>query len=343
MRCYTFRPSKLKRACCLGMEPAQDKKLVLCGGEIPHCIFLPPLYGTEDAARWGRLHIETDLPSGSVLTIWAAASDSPEEPGEILLNRNVLPERKKNYLREHGICPAVNREDILLYELSGRYLWIGLEITHAGEGSIEQVQVINPGDHFMQTFPEVYQERNGVFHRYLSVFSSLYHDIEKETEGLEELFRVDSAPKWMLKEIGRLFGIETGEGLLGMSSLRKLLQNACRYTRMKGTASVMREITQLLSGEEPLIIEKEDGNIVFLLDTELTGEEELRLLFFLEQFKPLYGKLTLLSYEEEAMLDRYCFADINAGIMNPGQGVLDGGFASERCVMGGTGNGYADY
>ena len=53
-----------------------------------------------------------------------------------------------------------------------------------GEGvSIGNIRVEAPGDNFMQTFPEVYREKNSFFHRYLSVYSSIYNDFQEKLDA----------------------------------------------------------------------------------------------------------------------------------------------------------------
>ena len=338
MKCYTFRYSKLRRSYIQGAELLENGTFALRAQKAPCYICLPPLDGAKEAAKWGRLQVKAELPKDSILSVYAFASDSQDEITECLLGEEPKEtaengENKIIFFGEHGIGPFTNRENMLLYELCGRYLWLALKITHGGSGSIKQIRVSDPGDNFMQTFPEVYQERNSEFHRYLSVFSTIYNDFQEETEKTKELFLLGSAPDWILPQIGELTGISTGEGILPVPKLKKLLEHAARYVHYKGTAKVMRELTELFIGEVPLLIEKEDGNVTFLLERKLEEEEEMWLLYFLNQFKPVYSRLNLISYEEEDGIDRYCFTDINAKIQCLMPGSLDNDAASEQCVM----------
>lgn len=334
MRCYTYRYFKLKKSCMEGAYIGADAQIVFSPAVSRHTLILPPLDAGERDAVWGRLYMETKLPGQSIVRVYAAAvNEPPNQTGGYLLDGGISFEQKIEYFKENGIGPVTNQEDMLLYSLRGRYLWLGFQLEQAEGGGIKKLQVINPGDHFLQTFPDVYQERNSLFHRYLSIFSTLYFDFEKETKKLSELFMPDRAPQWMLHYMGELIGIDLGQGLLDERAVRGFLKHAFRYVRMKGTGCVLKEITKLLIKEEPFLIEKEDGNAAFLLHHPLSEQEELMLLFFLKQFKPIYSKLSLMSYQEEEGIDRYCFSDINAKLLVLPEGSMDLEAASEQCIM----------
>lgn len=320
-----------------GTELGEDGTIALKGPKAC-CICLPPLDGIKGGAGWGRLQIQAELPQGSILSVYASAADNQDEITKLLLEKNSQGpvgsgEHRIAYFEEHGIGPFTNQKNILLYGLTGRFLWIALKISRGDGGRITGIRVLDPGDNFMQTFPEVYQERNSVFHRYLSVFSTIYNDFQEGIEEAGKLFQIQSAPEWMLPQIGSLFGINTGDKILPAPTLKKLLENAYRYVHMKGTKRVMQELAQLLIGEVPLIIEKEDENVTFLLNRKLDEEEEMWALFFLNQFKPVYSRLNLISFEEEVGLDRYCFVDANAKLHYLEGGYLDQDAASEQCMM----------
>lgn len=315
MRTYSFGYAKLRRADYIGMELGREAVLLLQKDSGSASLSLPPLDGEKEGAGWGRLHIEAEFPEKCLLTLYAAAGEDP-------LHR---PEFK--------VMIGINQKDVLLYELQGRYLWFHFEIQNGGGGAIQKIQVYNPGDHFLQTFPEIYQERNSLFHRYLSVFSSVYHDFAREAEAVRDLFEVQKSPDWYLPRLGWYLGVDVGSGLLTEQEMRVFIEKIPLFNRMKGTPSVMKEITQLLTGERPFLLEKENGSVIFLLNRKLTQSEELRLLFFLLQFKTKYSRLLILSYEEETGMDQYCFCDINGVLKCQEEGYLDTGASLEGCII----------
>lgn len=323
MRRYTIGYSRMKHACLEGMRVCEDGTVLLCGQGV-HRMCFNPLWTYQGEADWGRLRLETDLPPGSVLTVYAAATDKKEEVGQ-LFNRA--------YFEEYGKGPFVNQENILLEGISGQYLWLYIEAANADQGQLLNMRLYQPADQFLATFPEVYQERGSVFHRYVSVFSTLYQDIEEQTEDLCEIFDLDRAPSKLLTLFGRWLGLELVEGILPTDTIRRVLGQTCRLNRIKGTRKAVTEVTEMITGERPVILEKENGTAVVMLRQELTEDMELALLFFLLQFKPVKTRLHIISLEDVMGLDEYCFLDVNAVFWEPCLGELDKGNALEQCIM----------
>ena len=65
----------------------------------------------------------------------------------------------------------IGKSDILLYQLRGRYLYLGFELVGRGGGSISRIRVQRGSDTFYSAFPEVYHENDSFFHRLISVYS----------------------------------------------------------------------------------------------------------------------------------------------------------------------------
>lgn len=267
---------------------------------------------------WGRLSLRGNLAVDSILTVYAAAGQ----------DGNGMPD----FLQE-GIGPFINQYDVLLYGVKGRYLWIYTEISGKGDGRLEEIRITNPGDHFLQTFPELFQERGGVFHRYLSVLSSMYADFQEKLDHMEELFDPFTAPSEMLPRLADWMGIDCGSGLLPEQQVRRLLKECHAFQRIKGTRLALIRLTRLLLGEEPVVIEKENRNVTLLLSRKLPEEEEWRLLFFLNQFKPADCRLHVMSLQETIGMDEYCFMDQNAVLKRVPGGMLDEDAALEKNRM----------
>lgn len=335
MKCYTIRKSRLARAFMVGMSAADDGTVRMTAGQ-RHYICLPPLYGRKQE-EWGRLNIETELPRGSRLLIYAAVSEEKEVPKHILLNDTTAYAKRASFFAEHGKGPLEMKKNLLLYGLKGRYLWLMIEVADTGlqkDGRIDRIRVFCPGDDFMNAFPQIYQEKGGVFHRFISVFSTVCSDFKEQAELLRDRVDLVRAGPEELTRIAGWFGIDLGDGLLTISQMREITANLHCYVKMKGTRFVMRELTRMLAGETPLIIESSSKEIVLLLERKLTEDEELKLLFFLLQFKPIHIRLNVLFYQEEESLDSYCFTDGNAALACPDRAALDRDCSTDTCVIG---------
>lgn len=332
MRCYTYRKSKLERACIEGMRLEDDGRIFLDARRAAF-LWLPPLDGGTEK-EWGRLVIEADFLQGSTVRVYAAAGEEKEKITQFLLDSSVKTEQKQAFFSANGTAGKTCRRSSLLYGHKGRYLWLGIEVRNVPQGCIEKIQVRCPGDIFMGTFPQVYRENGGTLHRYLSVFSSVYDDFREESARIWEMYNPDKAGSRALASIGEWFGIHMGEGLLSEEEMRTIAGSAHRLIQIKGTPAAVREVTELLTKEKPLIVEKDNGDVTLLLERKLTEDEELRLLFFLRQFVPAYSRLNILSYGEENGMDGYCFADINARIPRFEEGALDAESPLDICVSG---------
>ena len=110
---------------------------------------------------WGRLHFEMQLSENAVLLVYVRAlnQDSfyrngketaisafltdPEEPDNL----------KVQFFQEIGAKRCVNMSDILLYEQSGRYLYLMIKVIGEGVNTISHIRLEQQGDNFMDTFP----------------------------------------------------------------------------------------------------------------------------------------------------------------------------------------------
>lgn len=313
MRTYTFGYSRLKKAEGTGFHVRKDGSIKLSEEE-PVCrIYLKALDGMENSLKWGRLILKASLDEGSILTVYAAAG---------------------RHGKEISIGPFVNQTDILLCELTGRYLWIWMEIQNAAGGVIHSVRVENSGMEILEMLPEVYRERGSVLHRYLSVFYSMYTDFQRTIDGLGGLLEVEHAPASTLPILGEWLGIQIGEGLLTEQMTRQLLRKAAYLGSIRGTKKVMKELALLLSGEEPSILEKENGTVVLLFRQNVSEELELRLLYFLMQFLPKECRLHIVSHQAQMGMDEYCLMDVGFVQKAWEIGAADTEEALDMAVMG---------
>ncbi len=196
----------------------------------------------------------------------------------------------------------------------------------------------------MNTFPEIYREKNGFFHRYLSVFSSIYEDFQEDIEALPNILDLDTCPAELLPLYGGWLGIDVGQDFLGEDILRPLVKEAYSLNRMKGTRRVMERITEIVLGKKAMVAERnviEDYidqeqladldrlygssiyDVTILVQESITDVQKSQLLFLLEQFKPVRARLRIVNLKKNSMLDSYSYLDVNAGITQEGVGSLD--------------------
>lgn len=360
-KCYTVRQNRLKRAALTGMKAEADGTLV-CVPEITgRSIFLGAFDGVEEGTAWGRLHFEGSFSENMAYLTHVIAMDEKEflrkgvRTGldEFLLSPDEQPVYKKMLFEQIGEAVSVNQKDMLLYDLKGRYLWVFIEILGEGEGYLKHIALETPGDNFMNTFPEIYRERGGFFHRYLSVFSSIYNDFQADIDQIAQKLDIDTAPAGLLPVFASWMGLEIDGDILEEKRLRALLKEAYQLCKYKGTRYALERVTELVLDEKPVIIEQwsvshggsrkevllygklygsSPYDITMLIHAELPEEKQANLKFLLEQFKPVRGSLRLVFLREEGILDSYCYLDWNASIMVQREGILDQGHFMDRMI-----------
>lgn len=347
-RNYTIGYHRLKKAYCRGFHVSPQGELFLSEGE-SHVLILGALNSYCRGFTWGRLHFSAELPKNCVVILRGFAREGEEEAEKIndfLLEESGSPSEKRDYFSRLGGIRSVNHTDILLYELTGQYLWLYLEVAGEGRGCIRDMVLYNPGDNFMQTFPEMYQEPGGFFHRYISIFSTIYQETGQAFADLGSYLDFDRAPAFMLPELAEWLGIRIPEGFLEEGVFRRFLKGFYELNKRKGTREAVVEIVELILGVRPVIVEgnclservrgaeRESFRRLFGCDRwEVTvlifypGKERVReqMHEILPRFMPARSRLRLVFGRESSTLDSYCFLDKNARLAAGGSAAADVG------------------
>ncbi|MCM1257770.1 MAG: phage tail protein [Roseburia sp.] len=354
---FTIGYQRLKKAYCHGFHVSKQGTLSLSEGE-SHFLVLSVFNSYQKGFSWGRLHFFAELPKECIFIVRGFAWDGDEGAAE-KLNRFLLEEsgdmkeKRECFIRSEGVR-SVNHQDILFYELFGQYLWISIEVVGEGQGTIKDMVLFNPGDNFMQTFPEVYQDFGGFFHRYMSIFSTVYSEVGQEISGMDRYLDLDRTPVYMLPTIADWLGIRIPEGFLEERVFRRFLKEAYELNKKKGTKEAVLGIVELMLGVRPAIVEgnclsqsvrgaeREIFNRLFgcgMWDITVLafypGMERTReqVLYLLSQFMPARSRLRLVFYQESSTLDSYCFLDQNARLAAESFAAVDGGHQMDGSVM----------
>lgn len=333
------------------MELGDGDSVRSCAGG-DHYFVLPLLDSGISDCPWGRLHFEMTLPENCVCYLYVAASNE-KRGAEVMLDTGSSLLDKKRLLQSFGGLRFINKPDVLLYEITGRYLWIMAEVI--GENvSISNIRAEAPGDNFMQTFPEVYREKNSFFHRYLSVYSSIYNDFQEKLDRRGALLPVETAPLRLLELYAKWLGIDVNGGYLGEETLRALLMEAPELLRRKGTKYCIERICEILLGEIPVIAERSQMqryirrneraqydalygdspyDVTLLLKHYVEEKKKEQLLHLLSQFKPLRSRLHIVFLEPTGVLDEHSYMDQNAITFTQDEGMLDAAQIADGTII----------
>lgn len=348
---YSIKHNRFKRSFFDGFETDRDK--LRCKKEIYRRLFVcDSIDGIENGALWGRFHADWSLDEDMVVTVFAAAADFKEIRWngrqilieEVLKNPNTTPEEKIRLLESLGAKRQVNLNDILLYDLEGRYLYFLIEVKGIGEGELCNIFVNNQGDFFLDTFPEVYREYGSFFHRYMSVFSSIYMDFQEKIDDVASLLDIDTAPVQLLPIFGSWMGLDVSGDFLTEERLRTLVREAYQLNRTKGTKDTLLRVCEIVLGEKPVILEKNvfrehtqaenqelyEGlygkgifDVTLLISTYVPEHQKSQLMFLLNQFKPVRSRLKVKFLDRKESMDGHVYMDMNAKVMDTRTVVLD--------------------
>ncbi len=310
-------------------------------------IVLPALDSSQPDCGWGRLSLDCRLGPEGMLTIRAFASNQNavvRNNEAVSIDRFLLDpevsrqEKERLFLLADGLEHS-GAKDVLLMEQTGRYLWLWLEVT--GGGRLENLRVYVPGDNFFRTFPQVYQMDNEFLRRYLSIFSTMYQELQEEIDGIPDLLDADTAPEPLLPVFAFWLGLETDMALFEAAELRRLLKAAPELLARKGTKWAVLEAVKLLTEEPVYLVERnllppgaDSGGALYgetpydftvMLASHLDEKLRLRLKYLIDQFKPARSRYQIVFLEECGGLDAFTYLDLNGRMLQNVPGSLDEG------------------
>jgi phage tail-like protein len=357
-RIYTINSNKLDMAYLEGFAKTDDSLVsVRCGNSGRHFVIFNRFCSYERETKWGRFWCNADLSPNNTLKILAFASDGDEDKAvklnDYFHNPDIPWAEKRLYFEENGVI-YTNHEDVLLYELQGEYLWIAAEIEGSGDDRLYNMKLDSQGDNFMQTFPEIYQDEGGFFHRYMSIFSSIYQDMTDKLEKMDRYLDIDSTPMSALIEIAGWLGFDTKEDFLDEKMLRKLVRQIYHLNRIKGTKKVMQEIIKVILDEDAVVLERNKMenhipsenrdiykklygdtiyDVVILVKHKEDEKLQAQMMVILEEFKPVRSRIRLVFAENNFNLDSYCYMDFNASLDRKIDATIDGKHKMNGTVM----------
>ena len=350
--CYSIKKNRIESGLTVGFTMEEDGTLVMNEQEPRHALYVRALDCATQDGSWGRLSFEADYPENMTCYVYARALNESMfyRAGELtkiddfLCNEAESPTIKREFFERVDAKRHINHKDVLLYEQRGRYLYFVIEFVGEGSGYLRNIKVDRRGDNFMQTFPEIYRERNSFFHRYLSIFSSIYMDFQEDIEQLPQLLDVDTCPVQLLITYGKWLGIDLDCDIQDEKILRELVREAYSLNRMKGTKKAIRKIAKIMLGEEVLILEHnimEDYlagkermdiaklygssiyDVVMLVEHPVSELVKSQLMYLIDQFRPLRSRIHIVHLKSDGMLDSHSYLDMNARAFEVENGGLD--------------------
>lgn len=343
IRRYRIRNALLRRGLLEGLALEGDALSATAEGSV----FLPALDSAWPDCVWGRVSLKCALGPESMLTVRAFASDQDRliRKGEtvrinsVLLDPEIPREEKERLFTLAEGMERSGTPDVLLKGQRGRYLWLWLEISGGDGGRLEDLRVYVPGDNFFRTLPQVYQADGDFLERWLSIFSTMYQELQEEIDGLPDLLDIDTAPEPLLPMFASWLGLDPGD--LTAEELRGLLKAAPELLPRKGTRWAVERVVKLFVPEDVYIVERNllspgqrdtlYGSTPYDFTVLLARRRDERLQMCLERligwFKPARARCQIVFLAEAGGLDAFTYLDINGTMLQSAPGSLDDGHA----------------
>lgn len=315
----------------------------------------------ERETVWHRMRLYADVPGNASVRMLLYCSDSDQVPREWgrketldhwLASPEITGADRENFFLTHAQQVCEGQEDATLYGLQGRYLWFCLTFLCCGEQlpKVWALKLEFPRIAFVDYLPQVYRGResvNSFLTRFISVFQSLYVDLEEDIDLAPIRFDPAAAPAEFLHWLAE--GLALSDSFLwSEEQLRKLLRRATALYRWKGTKAALREVVELYTGRKPWIVEQwrtEDCQLwqrdretlrrlygdsgccftLLLPPGQYDAESCARLLKIVEQFKPVDAVCSLVILEDAIRLGRHCYLGINSRLSGSEALVLERG------------------
>lgn len=360
---YTIRKNRILQSGISGFNLSEEGSLVLDEEKMFHGIFLRAVDCAEDEGKWGRISFNAKGADEAQICVYAFATDHRDILlGDRYLNLegflcddDIEVNDKISLLKKIGAKRFVSINDCLVYDIFGRYLFVAIEVTGEGKVSISDIIIDSTGDNFMDTYPEIYRERNSFFHRYISIFSTIYNDFQRDIDALPKLLDLDICSEELLITYGNWMGLDLRGGFLETDILRKLVKEAYNLNRMKGTRKAMERILEIILGERAVIIEhnlvrawlkQEDSmalsqtfrargiyDVTILVKKHLSEELRHQILYILNQYKPLRTRIFLAQLDEMPTADSSSYLDINTRLPEEKEAALDRDLSLDNIVV----------
>ena len=215
--------------------------------------------------RWHRLVLQGDMPPGTVADIYSYASD--DEALKNLVDTALADPAKTTQEKADAIDsvmpwtgPEKSPKDTLFKVKAGRYLWVKLSLATYDDSAapmVREMKIFYPRISYLRYLPAIYQEdavSRDFLERFLSLFESVFYDLEIDISTITRYFDPDTTPPEFLKWLASWVNMAVEEDWQEATK-REFIRQAVRLYKMKGTVEGISRFIEIYTGKVPIIIE----------------------------------------------------------------------------------------
>ncbi len=233
------------------------------GGFVTHgLLWSSAIHASDAAVLWHRVRAWADVPAQTEVQFYWYASDNPADPP-------VDPTAGDPFAAPwNALAPGVTDFSVSnVHEQRLHYICIGARLYGNGDASptLAQMRVDFDKLTYAQYLPEIYRDKDPAWgddpdlfflQRFLSMFASLFEDVEDKIRDLPALVDPDAAPAGALPWLASFFALEPHESL-PEARLRETIATAFADAGRRGTVAALEEAIRKEGGvravvEEPI-------------------------------------------------------------------------------------------
>lgn len=348
----------LENAYLEGLCFTPDGSLVL---ENPNAIgtLITPMFDTNEMeCTFNRLLVDgvfsgckLEVIVGATDDLYVMADEQAFSLQSLLQQTEISAQNKAALLQEMLHLRAIGAQDILLYNVVGRYVWVMLRVFPLEECAccIEGLRLEFPKVSFTKYFPEIYQD-NAFFERYIGIFQSVLLDIERDVKYLPQKLDYESTDDETLVQLASWLGLENDEHIFNTAQLRHMIAHIDLFQGGKGTRTALEQVIALVCGIKPKIVEQfrwdsdhmsayrrqthrqlygASGNhFCVILDLSQEGVNlpvtKAQLESLITSYTMLGTSFQLVFLQKASHCDTHCYLDVNSRLSVPEVAAVDG-------------------
>lgn len=216
--------------------------------------------------QWHRLAFKADIPEKTVVEVYYYSNDNDElkiKIDKVLSDTSKSTQQKKDLIDSlipSWIGPEKNPADMLFKKKTGRYLWLKLVLSTFDDKvrpSVKQIKVLYPRISYLRYLPAIYQEdpvSKEFLERFLSVFESVFYDLETDISQVFRYFDPDTVPQNFLSWLSSWLNMALEEDWLE-GKKRQFIKEASTLYKQKGTPGGIRRLLEIYTEKTPIILE----------------------------------------------------------------------------------------
>ena len=364
------RPSEWQRCLLDGME-ISGGSIVTSEGRTGCTMITGSVDSTEHGFLWRSLEISVSAGENTVVRVSAYAADStvigcdgiPRELDSLLRDETV-PAAERLKLTEGLFTPLYTNCTDGPVGLHGRYIWIRLDIIMLDRQPVRlsRIKLLLKSESMIEYLPEVYRSgdgENGFMTRYLSIFDSIFFDMDGRIDKARSAMDYRAADGAMLRYLADWIMAEDS-AYLDEESLRQRISRTALDYRMSGTRQGLSDWIQQEYGVTPNIIEYfevcklasegkdrevyqrlfgSDPYRFFILLPEKTFADTHEANIFTAKLRnriPAYTEAEVVILKRNVILENHTYLGVNSVIGGYSCAESDSGSIAGDIILGGS-------